>query len=225
MDIDLTATEENYLKAIYKANESSSSLASTNTIARYLSTSAASVTDMMKKLSQKNLVIYQKYHGVKLSQEGSRLATALVRKHRLWETFLVEKLGFSWEEVHDIAEQLEHVRSNELVDRLDQFLDYPKYDPHGDPIPSADGKFTLRERIALSNLSIGESSILVGVKHHDKVFLDYLNQNRINIGVTMNILSKSLYDHSIRVLIENETEILVTDETAKNLLVRKLSAD
>jgi len=153
-NIQLTHTEENYLKAIYKANQSSKEAVSTNSIAQEMKTSPASVTDMMKKLANKELIIYEKYRGAKLSASGSKTATSLIRKHRLWETFLVQKLGFSWEEVHEIAEELEHINSDKLINRMDEYLGYPKYDPHGDPIPNAEGKFTLREQIGISSRQI-----------------------------------------------------------------------
>ena len=222
MKDDLTQTEENYLKAIYKANERTKQSANTNAIAKRMNTSAASVTDMMKKLANKNLIVYEKYKGARLSQEGSRRATQLIRKHRLWETFLVEKLNFSWEEVHEVAEELEHIRSEKLIAQLDAFLDYPKYDPHGDPIPSADGKFTLREQQPLSQIKINSTGILVGVKNHEKHFLHYLNGMGISIGTTIQVLQRSSYDNSIKVLIQNSIESLITEVTAQNLLVKEL---
>lgn len=133
-------TEENYIKAIYKLCEKSADAVSTNAIAEKMHTKAASVSDMLKKLSKKKLINYRKYQGVTLTAKGEKLALAIVRKHRLWELFLVQKLNFKWDEVHDIAEQLEHIQSDELVKRIDKFLDHPKFDPHGDPIPDVNGK-------------------------------------------------------------------------------------
>lgn len=218
----LTQTEENYLKAIYKANERTKKSVNTNTIARYMNTSAASVTDMMKKLAQKELIIYEKYKGAKLSPEGSRRATSVIRKHRLWETFLVEKLGFSWEEVHEIAEELEHIKSDKLIARLDEFLEFPKYDPHGDPIPNAEGKFTLREQIVAAKLQPGDRGILVGVKNHETSFLDHLNQNDISLGSELMIKDRSSFDKSLVVIVNNNKETLLTEQVSKNLLVRQL---
>ena len=148
----ISHTEENYLKAIFKIAERENKTASTNSIAAILNTSAASVSDMLKRLSDKKLINYKKYKGVTLTTEGNIVATHLVRKHRLWEVFLVNKLKFSWEQVHDIAEQLEHIQSLELINRLDNFLNNPKFDPHGDPIPNAEGKFTLRNQHPLNDL-------------------------------------------------------------------------
>lgn len=222
MTQQLTHTEENYLKAIYKANEKTKASVNTNTIAAYMKTSAASVTDMMKKLAQKDLIIYERYKGAKLSQSGSKTATSVIRKHRLWETFLVQKLGFSWEEVHEIAEEMEHINSDKLITKLDEFLGFPKYDPHGDPIPSADGKFMLREQLILSQLKIGASGILVGVKNHETSFLNHLNQLKISLGTRIQIREKSEFDKSLKVTISEEDDAVLTDLVAKNLLIRKL---
>lgn len=224
MTVVLTHTEENYLKAIYKANQSTKEAVSTNMIAQEMNTSPASVTDMMKKLANKELIIYEKYRGARLSSTGSKTATSLVRKHRLWETFLVQKLGFSWEEVHEIAEELEHINSDKLIDKLDQYLDYPKYDPHGDPIPNAEGKFTLREQIAINRLLPDDNCILVGVKNHDGDFLTHLNKCSIGLGTELLIKEKSSYDQSMRVLVDKKEEILLSQKVCNNLLVRKVTS-
>lgn len=217
----LTQTEENYLKAIYKANERSTQSVNTNTIASMMNTSAASVTDMLKKLSAKELIIYEKYKGARLSLSGSKTATSVIRKHRLWETFLVQKLGFSWEEVHEIAEELEHIKSDKLIAKLDEFLGHPKYDPHGDPIPSADGKFTLREQKILSQLDENQTGILVGVKNHDNDFLGHLNENMISLGSNLKVLKKSKFDNSLKVLLDDKTEILLSEKVSNKLLVKQ----
>ncbi len=222
MTSTLTHTEENYLKAIYKANERTKKAVNTNTIASYMNTSAASVTDMMKKLAQKDLIIYEKYKGAKLSPEGSKTATSVIRKHRLWETFLVQKLGFSWEEVHEIAEELEHIKSDELIARLDKFLGYPKYDPHGDPIPNAEGKFTLREQILVAQLKKGAKGILVGVQNHETSFLAHLNHCNISLGSLIFIKDRSKFDRSVHVIVDDHEETLLTEMVSKNLLVRPL---
>ncbi len=217
----LSHTEENYLKAIYKIHERTKAAASTNAIAEIMETTPASVTDMMRKLANKEMIRYEKYKGSRLSAQGAMVATSLIRRHRLWETFLVEKLNFSWEEVHDIAEQLEHIKSEKLIEQLDQFLDHPKYDPHGDPIPNADGKFTLREQVMLSQLKIGEQGTLVGVKTHNDQFLQYLNNLKINLGSEFTIIDKVLYDHSIKV-ITNSTEIVLSEKVSNNLMIKKI---
>lgn len=215
-----TKTEENYLKAIYQANENTRDQVSTNAIAKVMNTSAASVTDMLKKLSFKNLVDYEPYKGALLSQEGAQIATQLIRKHRLWETFLVNKLGFSWEEVHDIAEELEHIDAPELIKRLDHFLGHPKYDPHGDPIPSADGKFTIREQAILSKIEVGEPVIVVGVKNHSSEFLSYLNELNIALGTSIQITHRSNYDNSIKVILNDKEEHMITERVSKSILVK-----
>lgn len=218
----LSQTEENYLKAIFKITEVHQKAASTNAIAQKLDTSAASVTDMLKRLAEKEVINYEKYKGVTLTSEGVKLATQLIRRHRLWETFLVKKLYFSWDEVHEIAEELEHIKSKELVNRLDNFLGNPKFDPHGDPIPNAEGKFTLRNQVSLDQFNIGDTGVLVGVKEHDKPFLVYLNELKINLGTDIKILNKNNFDHSIKVLINKTDEYLFTNRICKSLLVKRV---
>src|SRR6201996_7606541 len=170
-----TFTEENYLKAIYHLSTQSESV-STNQIAAALSTKAASVTDMLKKLADKELINYTKYQGVTLTTAGEKIALSIVRKHRLWEYFLVEKLNFKWDEVHDVAEELEHISSKELIDRLDDFMGNPKYDPHGDPIPDSNGKFKSHELKPVAGLIVNEIGIISGVRDHSTAFLQYLER-------------------------------------------------
>jgi DtxR family Mn-dependent transcriptional regulator len=213
-------TEENYLKAIYKIAEKDKKPVGTNAIAGEMDTSAASVTDMLKRLSEKGLINYQKYKGVNLSSKGSKIATNLIRKHRLWESFLVEKLGFTWDKIHDIAEQMEHIKSKELVQKLDEFLDFPKFDPHGDPIPNSEGKFTLRVQILLSLLRKDEKAIVIGVKEHDDDFLRFLNSKNIQLGTSLSILEKNDYDKSMTVMIDQK-EVLLTEKVTKQIFVKK----
>lgn len=219
----LTFTEENYLKAIYNIYEKTKDIVSTNSIAEKLNTTPASVTDMIKKLASKDLIIYEKYKGSKLSQEGTKIATSLIRKHRLWETFLVDKLSFSWEEVHEIAEDLEHIHSERLINKLDEYLGFPKYDPHGDPIPNAEGKFTLREQQDLHKLEVGDQGLLIGVKNHDDSFLGYLNELGVSIGVHMEVLEKNEYDKSITVSIDQKSSAFMTEKVSKKLLLKKIN--
>lgn len=218
----LTTAEENYLKAIFKISERSEKSASTNAIAKQLQTSAASVTDMLKRLSEKEFINYEKYKGVTLTSKGNKVATQLIRKHRLWEVFLVKKLRFTWDQVHEIAEQLEHIQSEELIMRLDAFLDYPKFDPHGDPIPNADGKFTIRNQSPLSNMHKGQAGSLVGVKEHTSEFLQYLNSQNIRLGSIISVEEVMNYDKSMRIKLDNKKEIMITSEVAQNLLVKKI---
>ncbi len=216
----LTSTEENHIKAIFKISEMSHKKVSTNSLAKQLGTKAASVTDMLQKLSAKGLIHYQKYKGVSLTDKGIKHATALIRKHRLWEVFLVDKLRFEWDKIHDIAEHLEHIPSDELIDRLDAFLDYPKFDPHGDPIPNADGRFTLRSQTPLSEMHKGLSGILVGVKEQSKEFFDYLKKMNIKLGTHFSIIDQYHYDQSQKVLIGGKKETMITFKVSKNLLIK-----
>lgn len=222
MDLPTTSfTEENYLKAIFKINEKSNKAASTNAIAARIQTSAASVTDMLKRLAEKELINYQKYKGVTLSNTGNKIATNLIRKHRLWEVFLHQKLNFSWEKIHDIAEELEHIKSESLIQRLDNYLGNPRFDPHGDPIPNAEGRFMIRNQISLDQLSKGKKGVLVGVKEHQTEFLEYLNQLNIKLGSEFEVVEIISFDHSMRVKNEEGEMLQLSSAISKNLLVKK----
>ena len=216
----LSQTEENYLKAIFKTCEKDGKPASTNAIASEMETKAASVTDMVKRLSEKDLVFYEKYKGVTLTEKGVRLSTNLIRKHRLWEVFLVNKLNFSWDEVHEIAEQLEHIQSPELVERLDEFLGHPQFDPHGDPIPNAEGVFAFRKQILLSELVPQKTAVIVGVKEHSTPFLQYLDRANLTLGTTIKVLEKFEYDESLRIIINDQTELVLSSKVSQNLFVQ-----
>ena len=182
---------ENYLKCIYALSSKESGNVSTNSIAERLETKASSVTDMLKKLKERGLVSYEKYQGAELTAKGQAIAVQIIRKHRLWEVFLVQKLKFGWDEVHDIAEQLEHIKSPEMVERLDEFLGHPKYDPHGDPIPDADGNLaTDPEVMPISKLSKGQQAIIVGVGDSSPSFLQYLQQIELTLGAEITIENK-----------------------------------
>lgn len=221
----LSKTEENYLKAIFKLCEESDTPASTNAIAQLMNTKAASVTDMVQRLSNKAgtpLVKYQKHKGVRLTEAGTRIATNLIRKHRLWETFLVEKLHFSWDEVHEIAEELEHIKAEKLIDRLDAFLGRPKFDPHGDPIPDAEGNFTFRKQILLSELPTEEKAIIVGVVDDAPTFLQYLNKLNLVLGVSIQTLEQFPYDGSIKVLLNEQQGQILTKKVCQNIYVKIL---
>jgi DtxR family Mn-dependent transcriptional regulator len=193
--------------------------AGTNAISESLLTAPASVTDMLKKLAEKNLVAYEKYKGVKLTEIGSKIATQLVRNHRIWEVFLVDKLGYSWDEVHDIAEQLEHVQSDTLINKLADFLENPRFDPHGDPIPDANGKIYQRKQILISNLQIGAAGEVVGVNEHSPEFLKYLNRIQLNIGTKVKVIEKFSFDGSQIILVDDVKELTITYEVAKNIFV------
>jgi len=216
----ISHAEENYLKAIFKISEKEAKAASTNAIASEMQTTAASVTDMLKRLAEKNLIVYEKYRGVELSKEGSQVATALIRKHRLWEVFLVEKLGFAWDEVHDMAEQLEHVQGNDLVGRLDTFLGHPKFDPHGDPIPDAEGRWAFRPQSLLSTLKPGDRGVVTGVEDHTPTFLQYLDQLGLSLGAGLELLERFPYDQSVRIRTEDGRELTLSEKVGQNLYVK-----
>ncbi|MCX6350576.1 MAG: metal-dependent transcriptional regulator [Bacteroidetes bacterium] len=217
--IMLSQTEENYLKCIYKLSGSANATVSTNDISAQMQTTAASVTDMLKRLSEKELVNYAKYKGVNLSEEGRILANGLIRRHRLWEVFLVEKLKFSWDEVHEIAEQLEHINSDLLIQRLDEFLSFPKFDPHGDPIPDRHGKYFKRKEQSLSTLKKGESAVIVGVKDHSTTFLQYLASQKLTLGVALTVQEIIEYDKSLLITVSGKKKLAVSSQVAENILV------
>lgn len=214
-----TKAEENYIKAIYKIADRNRLTVATNAIASQMRTSAASVTDMLKRLSVKKLVNYEKYQGVTLTKEGKSLATDLVRKHRLWEAFLVDKLHFKWNEIHDIAEELEHIDSRELINRLDLFLGSPRFDPHGDPIPSVEGKFTLRNQIVLSDLEPGKVGIVVGVREHDDSFLVHLDDIGLSMSRRVEVLEKYGYDESMLIEVADGRKT-ISSKVAHNIYVK-----
>jgi DtxR family Mn-dependent transcriptional regulator len=217
----LSRTEENYIKAIFKISEREKNAASTNSIAGMLNTSAASVSDMLKKLQKKEMIHYEKYRGVTLTARGNKIATKLIRKHRLWEVFLVKKLKFSWDQVHNIAEELEHIPSEELINRLDNFLDNPRFDPHGDPIPNIDGKFTIRNQYPLSDLKKGDVGIVLGVKDHSTEFLQYLNEEKIKLGSELSIVDVVDFDGSMEIIVVNQGKTKLSNLVTSNLLVKK----
>lgn len=221
----LSHTEENYLKTIYRIAETDTNRpVSTNAIAALMNTAAASVTDMIKRLAEKNLIHYEKYKGVILTDKGNSIATKLVRKHRLWEVFLVEWLHFAWDEVHDLAEQLEHIQSAELVERLDIFLNHPRFDPHGDPIPDADGNFTQRKQVLMTTLDANQGGVVVGVNEHSASFLQYLDKLGINIGTRIDVIEVFAYDGSRNVILNNEKEVLLSGKICENLFLKTLNS-
>lgn len=221
MNNQLSQAEENYLKAIYKLSNNDGTPVSNNSISVEMSTSAASVTDMINRLSQKDLVDYKKRKGVRLTKTGSTTAIHLVRKHRLWETFLVDKLHFTWDKVHELAEQLEHIQSRELVNRLEEFLDHPKYDPHGDPIPDEHGQIAERQQMLLSKLPVGEKAVVVGVKDHSTPFLQYLERTHLLLGAELMVSERFAYDNSLQLEIGDGQKLLVSQKVGQHLFVQK----
>jgi DtxR family Mn-dependent transcriptional regulator len=215
----MTFSEENYLKAIYHISLSEEAEVTTNAIAEMMATKASSVTDMLKKLAEKELVHYKKYQGVSLTEKGRLQAKMIVRKHRLWEVFLVEKLEFTWDEVHDVAEQLEHIHSEKLINKLADFLGNPTQDPHGDPIPDVQGQVIKVEKVLLSELGEGQVGICVGVRDSSSEFLKYLDRQGIALGSSLEVLGKEIFDLSLKIKTD-EKEITISNKIAANLFVK-----
>ena len=215
----LTFSEENHLKAIFHLERTHPNGVSTNALSKEMGTKASSVTDMVKRLSEKKLINYKKYKGFKLSQLGLGTAIAIIRKHRLWEVFLVEKLNFSWDEVHEVAEQLEHIKSEKLINKLDAFLAYPKIDPHGDPIPDKHGNFPKITKMLFSECQVGDEGTFIGVKDSSPIFLQFLDKNNICLKAKVIILQKEAFDLSLKIKVNNNT-IMVSHKTASNLYLQ-----
>jgi DtxR family Mn-dependent transcriptional regulator len=217
---ELSFTEENYLKAIYYLQqESDANEVSVNDIAEKMSTRPATVTDMLRKLSDKKLIKYEKYKKTQLSKTGHDCAVQIVRKHRLWEVFLHEKLQFSWDEVHEVAEELEHIRSAKLTERLDEFLGFPRFDPHGDPIPNAAGEVSPASNTTLSESEVGMILKLVAVKDTSSAFLQHLERFGLYIGVSLSIEEVLPFDHSVMVSIGKAVPVMLSNKITTNLLV------
>lgn len=212
-------TEENYLKTIYTLANRQAGDVSTNALAEVTATKAASVTDMLRKLADKQLVHYKKYQGVRLTDEGERLALQIIRRHRLWEVFLVEKLGFGWDQVHAMAEELEHIRSDELVSRLDAFLGHPQFDPHGDPIPTTAGQLPPTGYRPLTDVATGERVRLRAVLEHSSEFLRHLDHSDLTLGCDVAVLEINAFDKSVLVRLASGRTVFVSNDVAKNLLV------
>ena len=217
----LSFTEENHLKAIFHLSSVENQDVSTNAIADSLKTKAPSVTDMLQKLSEKELVTYKKYQGSFLTEDGRKTALNIIRKHRLWEVFLVNKLNFNWDEVHDIAEQLEHIKSEKLINELDKFLDYPAKDPHGDPVPNPAGFIKYTTKLVLSDLAIGETGKFVGIKDSSSTFLKLLDKRKISLGSNIKVLHQEDFDQSIYIGLD-ETNLTISVKSANNIYVTKI---
>ena len=216
----LSIAEENYIKNLYRAQSETGGCVSSGEMAKRMKTRASSVTEMAQKLSKKSLVSYAKYKGVKLTQKGRTAALKTIRRHRLWEVFLLDKLGYPWEEIHPIAEQLEHVNGPGLSNRLDAFLGYPQCDPHGESIPQADGKAIDLKTRTLYSLKKGESSSVVAIKNDSKAFLAHMNALKISIGTEVKVKGIIRYDQS-RVVDIAGRERQLSPAVALQILVRK----
>lgn len=213
-----SVSKENYLKAIFHLQQEQESV-STNALAEALQTKPASVTDMLKKLKTQKLLQYEKYRGVKLTADGKKVAIQIIRKHRMWEYFLVEKLQFGWEEVHEIAEELEHISSKKLIDRLEIFLDFPQSDPHGDPIPDANGKMPSLQQLAVSELPVNGSGTVNGISDQSQEMLELLTHKNIQIGTRLEVKKKFEVDGSVEIKMRSQQPVTISDHVAKNLLV------
>ena len=216
---ELSFTEENYLKAIYHLSSEGKESVNTNSLADSMHTTPASASDMVKRLAQKNLIGYQKYKGATLLSKGRKIALTIVRKHRLWEVFLVDKLGFKWDEVHEIAEQLEHIKSPDLIKRLDKFLSYPTMDPHGDPIPNEDGVMKETRRASIAEVPIHSKGIVVAVNNDDTLLLQHLDSLGIKLGSRIDVLDRMDFDGSVSISIDEEPKQFLSKPVAENLMI------
>jgi DtxR family Mn-dependent transcriptional regulator len=217
--MNFSSTEENYIKSIFHLSEDGGENISTNEIAKGVNATAASVTDMLKKLKEKKIISYEKYQGVRLTKEGEKIAKSIVRKHRLWEVFLVEKLGYSWDKIHDIAEQLEHIRSEEMIDKLDKFLGFPKFDPHGDPIPDASLNIKSVQQTLLAKMNKGDKGKVVGVKDSSAKFLVYLDAQEIHLGTEIEIIEVIEFDNSFVLRIGKKKKVTLSKLAAQNIFI------
>ncbi|SRR5260221_7424321 len=211
-------TEENYLKAIFHLLEAGAKSVLTNDLADAMNTKPASATDMVKKLAAKKFISYKKYYGASLTTKGKSEALTVIRKHRLWETFLVQKLGFAWDEVHEVAEQLEHIQSKRLIEKLDEFLGYPKTDPHGDPIPDSKGRLQQQKTIGCNQLGEGKQAVITAVKDSDSSLLKLLDKIGARPGKKIKIIGREAYDESTEVLLDGH-KVFLSKEVSKNILV------
>jgi DtxR family Mn-dependent transcriptional regulator len=218
---NFSIAEENYIKSIYHLQQDAESV-TTNALADHIKTKPASVTDMLKKLQLKNLLNYNPYKGFKLSKEGNKAALNIIRRHRLWEYFLVNQLQFNWDEVHDVAEQLEHVISRKLVDKLDAFLGYPKFDPHGDPIPDSNGKVNYQQQMPLVNLPLNTMAIITSVQNQSSDLLTFLSNRDMHIGTKVEVKQKLSFDNSLEVKIKNKQSFHVSEQVANAIQVNPL---
>lgn len=223
----LTPSEQNYIKAIYKISEGlpPTEWVNTNAIAELMNNRPASVTDMIKKLAEKGHLHYEPYTGVKLSDMGMAEAKKLIRKHRLWETFLYDKLGFSWDEVHQLAEELEHIESEKLTDRLDDFLGHPSFDPHGDPIPDKYGAFPIQSEVLLLDMRPGDKACIVGVKLHSTEFLQFLDSLDLRLGSHIEFLLSHSFDDSTEIATEKNKRLILSSKVGRNVLVQLIPGD
>jgi DtxR family Mn-dependent transcriptional regulator len=219
--LNFSASEENYLKTIFHLQTKDDNV-TTNELAEKLHTRPASITDMMKKLKTRKLVNYQPYRGFRLTPEGKKIALSIIRRHRLWESFLAEKLKFNSDEVHEVAEHLEHVSNKKLIDKLDEYLAFPKFDPHGDPIPDTHGKMEIGKQISLSELSINKPAKVCFIANQSQLLLEHLQEKNINIGASVVVKRKFSFDVSLEIKLDNKQHLNISGQLAKNIFVKNL---
>lgn len=217
--MNFSTAEENYIKAIWRLQQNDSNV-TTNELSAELQTKPASVTDMLKRLKEKKILHYEPYYGVKLNNDGKKLALNIIRRHRLWEFFLVDKLKFEWDAVHEIAEELEHITSHELIERLDAYLGYPKADPHGDPIPDSSGRIESSSQISLQQLKEHQHAVVTGVGDQSSSLLEMLRLKKIGIGTKIEIKQRFLFDGSVEIKIRNQPLTMLSEQLAKNIFVK-----
>lgn len=216
--LNYSTSEENYIKAIFHLQRGGK--VTTNELAAELQTKPASVTDMLKKLSIKKLVHYKAYHGFTLTNDGRKVALLIIRRHRLWEFFLAEKLKFSWDEVHAVAEDLEHVSSKKLIDKLDEYLGFPRFDPHGDPIPDANGKIETSKQVCLTELPLNKTAVVCYVSDQSKEMLELLGHKKIAIGTRLEVKRKFNFDNSLEIKIRQQSPINISEQLSKNIFAK-----
>lgn len=219
--MNLTVAEENYIKAIYKLQDGAA-VVNTNAIAYELDTKPASVTDMAKKLKEKKLIDYEKYQGISLTAEGRKMALQIVRRHRLWECFLVDKLSFSWDEVHELAEELEHVRSEKLISRLSEYLGNPTTDPHGDPIPDAQGKISKTRQLVPLDKATAKRLEVAGVSDQSSALLEFLHAKGIRLGTQIDVIERYEFDNSVEIKIRNQPAFTISEQVSKSIMVKSI---
>lgn len=217
--MELSYTEENYIRVIYNLSNGGQQVVSTTSLATHLGTSPAAITDMVQRLHQKELITYQKYQGVNIAPLGKIEAMQILRRHRLWEVFLVKKLKFTWDELQEVTEELEHIQSKLLIDRLDAYLEHPSYSPHGEPIPDTNGQIKMQPQVVLSQLEVGSTGVVVAVKDDSAMFLQYLTRKHIYLGATIKILEKIAFDQSMEISIDGGTNVNISLKVSDNLLI------
>ena len=220
-NIKLSKSEENYLKSIFNLSEFGNKKVSTNSISKILNIEPASVTDMIKKLSKKKLIYHERYKGSSISKSGIKIALQIIRRHRLWEVFLHDKLKFKWDQIHELAEELEHVSSDNLIDSLDKFLKYPKIDPHGDPIPNKLGEIDFVDKISIYDLNINQKGIVSRIINEDDEFFNLLKKLDIENGSEIKMIDKIEYDDSLEILVNNKS-VIISKQIASNIKITKI---